>query len=146
MKLSEITENVLKAAFKVHTALGPGLLESVYEVCLAHEIGKMRLRVEAQKALPVTYDGVRLSTGLTLDLVVEGIVVVELKAVETILEVHKAQVLTYLKLSGLPVGLLPNFNVVHMRDGITRLVNPRSAKQEDLAVPPLTSVPSDTSL
>lgn len=112
---------MVDAAFAVHKTLGPGLLESVYEVCLAHELEKRRLTVVRQVTVPVLYDGVRLEAGLRLDLVVEDCVVVELKAVEALLPVHTAQVLTYLKLSGHRLALLINFNVPLIRDGIKRL-------------------------
>lgn len=114
---------MVDAAMKVHTALGPGLLESVYEKCLKHELTKRGLRVDFQIWLPVLYDGVEMEGGYKIDLLVEGQVVVELKVVEQILEVHKAQLLSYFKLSDKRVGLLINFNVVHLRDGIRRLVN-----------------------
>ena len=99
------------------------MLESVYEKCLTHELGKRGFRVECQVWLPVIYDGVKIEGGYRIDLLVEGEVVVELKVVEQILEVHKAQLLSYLKLSDKRAGLLINFNVVHLRDGIRRLVN-----------------------
>lgn len=146
MILSEATECVIKAAFRVHTALGPGLLESACEACLAHELPPMGMRVERQKALPVVCDGVRFNGGLRLDLLVEDTAIVERKAVEAPQEIHKAQVITHLKLRGKPTGLLLNFNVVGLRDGIRRLVNPRTEKAGDPNLPPLTSVPSDTSL
>ena len=113
---------VVDAAFAVHTALGPGLLEGVYEVCLAHELTKRGVRVERQVALPVIYDGVKIEAGLRLDLLVENQLIVELKAVETLLPVHKAQVLTYLKLTGKTLGLLINFNVPLIKDGIKRVI------------------------
>jgi len=119
----EIAKVVVDSAFKVHTALGPGLLESVYEACLAHELRFRRIASEAQVTLPITYDGMRIESGLRLDLLVEKCVIVEIKAVDGIMPIHKAQLLTYLKLSGLRLGLLIDFNVVHLRDGITRLVN-----------------------
>lgn len=118
----EITEQILGAAIAVHRSLGPGLLESTYEACLAFELVERRLRIERQASLPVVYRGVRIDCGYRLDLVVEGMVVVEIKAVERMLPIHEAQILTYLKLSGLPVGLLLNFNVPMMRDGIRRFV------------------------
>jgi GxxExxY protein len=113
---------IVDAAFSVHKALGPGLLESVYEVCLAHEISKRGLKVQRQVSLPVVYDQVRLDAGLRLDMLVEDRVIVELKAVETLLPVHKAQVITYLKLSGYRLGMLINFNVPLIRDGIKRII------------------------
>ena len=108
---------------RVHTVLGPGLLEGAYEVCFAHELRKRGLRVETQFPLPVTYDGVRVDLGYRLDLLVENEVVVELKAIETVLPVHKAQLLSYLRLGGKRLGLLINFHVDRLKDGITRLLN-----------------------
>jgi len=119
----EITEQIIGAAIAVHRALGPGLLESTYEACLAFELLERRLRIARQTALPVVYRGVRIDCGYRLDLVVEEMVVVELKAVERLLPIHDAQMLTYLKLSGHPVGLLLNFNVPMLRDGIRRFVH-----------------------
>ena len=119
----ETTEQILGAAIAVHRALGPGLLESTYEACLAYELLERRLRIERQASLPIVYRGVRIDCGYRLDLVVEGLVVVEIKAVERMLPIHEAQILTYLKLSGLPVGLLLNFNVPMMREGIRRFVH-----------------------
>jgi GxxExxY protein len=113
---------VVDAALQVHRRLGPGLLENVYEACLCHELAKRDVNFERQFACPVTYDGIRLETGLRLDLVVEGCVVVELKAVEHMNSLFEAQVLTYLKLSGKRVGLLINFNVPLLKDGIKRFV------------------------
>ncbi|MBZ5571285.1 MAG: GxxExxY protein [Acidobacteriia bacterium] len=123
MDTNEVTGIIIDAAMKVHTSLGPGMLESVYEKCLKHEVTKRGLRVASQVWLPVLYDGVEIEGGYKIDLLVEDQVVVELKVVEHVLEVHKAQLLSYLKLSGHSVGLLINFNVVHLRDGIKRLVN-----------------------
>lgn len=123
MEINDITGSIVDAAMKVHTALGPGLLESVYEKCLKHELVKRGLRVESQMWLPVVYDGTEIEGGYKIDLLVEEIVVVELKVVEQILPIHKAQLLSYLKLSNKNVGLLINFNVVHLRDGIRRIVN-----------------------
>jgi GxxExxY protein len=123
VELDSITGAIVDAAMRVHTALGPGMLESVYEKCLKHELTKRGLRVEIQVWLPVIYDGVKIEGGYRIDLLVEKEVLVELKVVEQILEVHKAQLLSYLKLSDKRVGLLINFNVVHLRDGIRRLVN-----------------------
>ena len=105
----------------MHSALGPGLLESVYEVCLVHELKKRGLRAERQVSLPIVYEGVRLDAGLRLDLVVENSVVVEVKAIEATLPVHKAQVLTYLKLTGYRLGLLINFNTALLKHGIQRI-------------------------
>jgi len=120
-EIDEVATKIVDAAFAVHSTLGPGLLEGVYEVCLLHELRKRGLKVERQVLLPVVYDNVRLDSGLRLDLVVENRVVVELKAVETLLPLHKAQVLTYLKLSGHRLGLLVNFNSALIKQGIQRI-------------------------
>jgi len=117
-----VARQVVDAALAVHRASGPGLLESVYEVCLEHELQKRDLVVERQVSLPVVYDGAKLDAGLRLDLLVGKSVVVELKAVEALLPVHQAQVLTYLKLTGHRLGLLINFNVPLIRNGIKRIV------------------------
>ncbi len=121
-RTEEVGKAVLDAAFTVHTALGPGLLESVYETCLAYELKLAGLIYESQIALPIVYNGITVYSGLRLDLFVEQCVIVEIKAVEAILPVHNAQLLTYLKLAKVRLGLLINFNVVHLRDGITRMV------------------------
>jgi len=123
MHIDEITGAVVDCAMRVHTVLGPGMLESVYEKCLRHELIKHGFRVQAQVWLPVIYDGVEIEGGYKIDLFVESCVIVELKVVEKILEVHRAQLLSYFKLSNKQVGLLLNFNVVHFRDGIRRVVN-----------------------
>jgi len=123
VEINSITGSIVDAALKVHTALGPGLLESVYEKCLKHELGKRGLRVETQVWVPVVYDGLEIEGGYKIDLLVEDSVIVELKVVEQILPIHRAQLLSYLKLTHKEVGLLINFNVVHLRDGIRRLVN-----------------------
>jgi GxxExxY protein len=122
MEINDITYKIIGCAYKVHLALGPGLLESTYEVCLVHELVKLELKVEQQKALPVVYDGIKLDAGYRIDLLVEDKVIVELKAVDAIAEIHKTQVLTYLKLSRREIGLLMNFNVTDMKKGVTRLV------------------------
>jgi GxxExxY protein len=122
-RLNEITEEVIGAAIAVHRALGPGLLESAYEACLAYELVQRGLVVERQKSLPVTYRDVKVDCGYRIDLLVEESVVVELKAVEELGPVHEAQLLSYLKLSGCRVGLLINFNVKVLKQGIRRLVN-----------------------
>lgn len=122
-RLNEITEEVIASAIAVHRALGPGLLESAYEACLAYELAERGFAVERQKGLPVTYGGVKVDCGYRLDLLVEGVVVLELKAVEKLDPVHEAQLLSYLKLSGCRVGLLINFNVKMLKQGIRRMVN-----------------------
>jgi GxxExxY protein len=123
MKYPETTERIITAALKVHSAIGPGVLESVYKTCLAHELKQIGVTVLTEVALPVMYDGLRLDSGFRVDLLVEDLVIVELKCVDTLLPIHKAQLLTYLRLSNKPIGLLLNFNVVHMRDGIKRIIN-----------------------
>ena len=120
-ELDRIASLVVDAAFTVHSKLGPGLLESVYEVCLAHEIEKRGLVVKRQVAVAVEYDGIHVDAGFRLDLLVENCLIVEIKAVEKLLPVHKAQVLTYLKLTGHRLGLLINFNVPLIREGIKRI-------------------------
>ena len=122
MEVDAVARQVVDSAFVVHKVLGPGLLESVYEICLAHELAKRGLSVQRQLALPIFYDGIRLDAGLRLDLLVNEAVIVELKVVECLLPVHKAQALTYLKLSGHRLALLINFNVPLIKDGIERLV------------------------
>ena len=108
---------------KVHSALGPGLLESTYQACLQHELAKAGIHSESQLPLPVIYEGVRLDVGYRIDLLVEDLVVDELKSIEAIAPIHQAQILSYLKLSGKSIGLLINFNVVHLKDGIKRFVS-----------------------
>jgi len=120
---NEIAKEVVDAAFKVHTTLGPGLLESVYEAVLAFEIRKRGLDIQRQALLPVTYDGIQIDEGFRADLIVEGKVILELKSVETIKPVHKKQLLTYLRLADMRLGLLMNFGAALIRDGITRIVN-----------------------
>lgn len=120
-ELDAIARQVVDAAFTVHSTLGSGLLESVYEICLAHELRKRNLRVERQVELPVHYDGIRIDAGFRLDLVVNDLLVIELKAVEELQPVHHAQVLTYLKLSHKRLALLINFNVPRIKDGIKRI-------------------------
>ena len=122
-KLDEMTEQVIGAAIQVHRALGPGLLESAYEACLAFELMERGLKVEQQKPLPVVYRQIKLDTGYRLDLLVEGVVIVEVKAVDRLAPIHDAQLLSYLKLSGCKVGLLINFNVKVLKEGIKRVVN-----------------------
>ncbi|MGC2694734.1 MAG: GxxExxY protein [Candidatus Angelobacter sp.] len=119
---NEISHGVISAALKVHSALGPGLLESVYEACLAHELRKMELKVDTQVGLPVIYDGIKLDLGYRIDMLVNDLVVIELKSVEEISRIHVAQVLSYMKLSKKQLGLIINFNVLHLKDGIKRLV------------------------
>jgi GxxExxY protein len=120
--INQVSKEVVEAAFRVHSALGPGLLEGVYERCLLYELSTMGLKVKRQVRVPIRYGAIILRAGLRLDLVVERSVIVEVKAIEAMRPVHEAQLLTYLRLSGLRLGLLINFNVRLIRDGIKRLV------------------------
>jgi GxxExxY protein len=126
-RFNSITSEIIGAAIEVHRTLGPGLLESTYVPCMHFELTARRLRYTVQRAVPIIYKNVRLDTSYRLDLIVEDLVVVELKAVERLLSVHEAQVLTYLGLTGCPAGLLINFNVPKLVDGVKRLLNPRAA-------------------
>jgi GxxExxY protein len=117
-----LTEQILRAAYRVHSKLGPGLLERPYRMCLAHELGKLQVPFEAEKRLPVQYDDVVIQLGYRIDLVVDDTVLVEVKAVQKLLPVHEAQLLSYLKLSRKRVGLLINFNVAHLKEGIRRRI------------------------
>lgn len=117
------SEATVDAAIRVHSQLGPGLLESTYRVCLAHELHRRGLPVRTEVPLPVDYDGLHIDAGYRLDMLVGESLILELKAVGRLLPIHEAQLLTYLKLSGHPVGLLMNFNVPLLKHGITRLVN-----------------------
>ena len=121
--INNITDKIISAAIAVHRELGPGLLESAYEACLVYELVQRGLSIEQQKTLPVIYRDVRVDCGYRIDLFVEKQVIVELKAVEKLEPIHKAQLLSYLKLSGCKVGLLINFNVKILKDGIHRIVN-----------------------
>ena len=123
MRSNEISRGIIGSAIKVHTVLGPGLLESAYEACLGYELQKRGHAVKSQVSLPINYDGLCLDAEYRLDLLVDDAVIVELKAVSELLPIHRAQVLSYLKLSSCKLGLLINFNVLHLKDGITRLVN-----------------------
>ena len=123
MALNDSSGAVVDAAIKVHTALGPGLLEGAYEGCLVHELRKRGHLVVQQLPLPVLYDGICIDLGYRIDLLVDGGVVVEVKSVGTLAPIHNAQLLSYLKLGGYKVGLLLNFNVPRLKDGIRRIVN-----------------------
>jgi len=123
MEINQITEQILSCAFNVHTELGPGLLESAYEECLFYELKQAGLKVEKQKALPLVYHEVKLDAGYRIDLLVSDKVVIEIKSVDCLTDVHIAQVLTYLKLSKCKVGLLINFNVASLKNGIKRLIH-----------------------
>jgi len=123
-RLNDITGSILSAAIEVHRALGPGLLESIYVTCVQYELATRGLRFVSQQAVPVVYKSAKLDSAYRVDLVVEDLVVVEIKCVDAIAPVHKAQVLTYLKLTGCPAGLLINFNAAMLMDGVRRLINP----------------------
>jgi GxxExxY protein len=123
LRENELATEVVDGALRIHRALGPGLLESVYEVLLAHELASRGLRVERQKAVPIVYEGMHFETGFRADLVIEDLVIVEIKSVEIIAPVHKQQLLTHLRLADKRLGLLINFNVALIKQGITRIVN-----------------------
>jgi len=123
MNDEQIFKKVLDCSFRVHTNIGPGLLESAYEECLAFELVKMGLKVEKQKPMPLIYHNIKLEIGYRIDLLVENLVIVEIKSVEAVNDVHLAQILTYLRLSGLRLGLLVNFNVNSLKNGIRRVIN-----------------------
>lgn len=122
-RLNQLTESIIGAAIQVHRVLGPGLLESAYEACLAFELNKRGLGVEQQKPQPLVYEGVKLDCGYRIDLLVGRSVVVEVKSIDKFAPIHEAQLLSYLKLSGCKVGLLINFNVTVLKEGIRRFVN-----------------------
>lgn len=123
MTENQISKKVLDAAFKVHTRLGPGLLESAYQECMFYEINKTGLTIKKEVPLPLKYESVRLDIGYRLDLLVENKFIVEIKSVEELTDVHLAQILTYLKLSEIKLGLLINFNVARLKQGIKRVIN-----------------------
>ena len=123
MELNEISNKIIGAAIQVHRTLGPGLLESTYEACLKYELEKRGLKIQSQVGLPVIYDGIKIDLGYRLDILVDDAVIIELKAVTTITPLHEAQLLSYLKLSGKHLGLLINFNVTLLKDGIKHRIN-----------------------
>ena len=123
MEDNEITEKIIGCAIKVHKVLGPGLLESAYQSCLYYELVKSGLSVEKEKPLPLVYEEVKLDCGHRMDLVIENRIVVEVKSIDALTDIHLAQVLTYLKLNNSRFGLLINFNVLKLKDGIKRVVN-----------------------
>ncbi|HEV8496081.1 MAG TPA: GxxExxY protein [Gemmatimonadaceae bacterium] len=123
MNVNDVSGQVVDAAMKVHSTLGPGLLERPYQLCTAHELRKRGLRARCHVALPIIYDDLHIEVGYRVDLLVEEAVIVELKSVAKLLPIHEAQLLSYLKLSGCRVGLLINFHVPRLRDGIKRMVN-----------------------
>jgi len=123
MRINDLTGEIINAAIEVHRALGPGLLESTYEECLCHELGLRNILYERQMELPLNYKGIKLNCGYRLDVVVANSVILEIKACESLQRIHEAQLLTYLKLTGLKVGLLINFNVTVLKEGIKRIAN-----------------------
>lgn len=123
MNENQIATIIVDACYKIHTVLGPGLLESVYEVALAHELEQRGLTVDRQRMIPIVYEGVTLNEGFRADIIVEDKIIIELKSVETVAPVHKKQLLTYLRLSGKQLGFLVNFGAYLIKDGITRVVN-----------------------
>ena len=132
MELNSITEKIIEAAFRVHTFLGPGLLERPYQMCLKHELTKCGMKVCAEVGMPVIYDDTAIDIGYRLDLLVEDRVIIELKSVESIALIHRVQLLTYLRLSRMPLGLILNFGAEHLRNGIIRIINSSSANLCDL--------------
>jgi GxxExxY protein len=122
MENSELTGIILDCAFRVHTALGPGLLEKTYQACLAYELHERGITVQMERPLPVVYRGVTIDASFRLDMLVEDTIIIENKAVSELLPLHTAQLMTYLRLSGLKVGLLLNWNTVHLKDGVKRIV------------------------
>lgn len=129
-RVNQVSGIVVSAAMRVHSLMGPGLLESAYQACLAQELRIRGLRVAAQVGLPVVYDGEKLDLGYRIDLLVENLVIVEIKCVDAIHPVHEAQLLSYLRLSGKNVGLLINFHVARLKDGIKRMVDGRGWEKE----------------
>jgi GxxExxY protein len=125
-RFNHVTHRVIEGAIAVHRTLGPGLLESSYKTCLCYELAERKVRFAAERTIPVTYKDVRLEGGYRVDLIVEDAVVVELKSLDQIAPIHKAQALTYMKLADCPVGLIINFNVTKLTDGVTRLILPGS--------------------
>jgi len=134
MTENAIAKEIVDVAFRIHTTLGPGLLESVYDTVLAYDLGRRGLRTVRQQPIPVVYEQVRIETGFRADLIVEDKVIVEIKSVESLLPVHKKQLLTYLRLADKRLGLLINFHVPLIKDGITRIVN--GLEDDDHAKPP----------
>ena len=134
-RFERITWTIIKCAMKVHSALGPGLFESVYLTCLVFELREAGFKVDVKVQLPLVYRGIQLDCGYEIDIIVDDLVVIELKTVAAILTVHHAQLLTYLKLAGKPIGLLLNFNAAHLKDGIVRKINTTRAIGEPITGP-----------
>ncbi len=123
MDREEVARKIIASAFKVHSALGPGLLESSYQKCLAYELKKDSLKVETELALPILYDAIKIDAGYRIDMLVEDSIIIENKTVERILPIHEAQLLTYLRMKNCKLGFLLNWNVARMKNGIKRMVN-----------------------
>ena len=121
-KIENIATQLVDSAIKVHTALGLGLLESAYEICLTHELNKRGLSVECQKSLPIVFDSIRIDAGYRIDMLIENLIIVENKVVDIILPIHQAQLMTYLKLSQCQLGFLLNWNVKYLKSGIQRVI------------------------
>jgi GxxExxY protein len=134
--INRLSGLIINSAMTVHSALGPGLLESAYEACLRHELLKRRLGVQTQVQMPVQYDGMHLDLGYRIDMIVEDLIVIELKTVEGIEKIHKAQIMSYMKLGGFELGLIINFNVVHLRDGIRRIILPSASSASSAVTQP----------
>jgi GxxExxY protein len=122
MLYEDISEKIIRSAIEVHKNLGPGLLESAYEECLCHELNMKNLMFERQKPIPIEYKGIKLDCGYRIDIIVENKIILEIKAVEKILPVHEAQLMTYLKLTHMRVGLIINFNVKYLKEGLKRII------------------------
>jgi GxxExxY protein len=131
-EFSHITRPILAAAIEVHRTLGPGLLESIYMPCLHYELTARKLRFVAQRPVPIVYKGISMEACYRVDLIVEDVVVVEMKSVTAALPVHQAQLLSHMQLTGCPVGLLINFNVPRLMDGVKRLINPRAGRRAEV--------------
>jgi GxxExxY protein len=140
--LKRLSEQIIGAAIDVHRELGPGLLESFYEECLCHEMATRRIPFERQKPLPVAYKAIKMDCGYRIDLLVAGAVVVKIKAVEELAKIHEAQLLTYLRTGGWPLGLVINFNVTRLVDGVVRRVGRAALPPPDISVSSVLKVPS----
>jgi GxxExxY protein len=134
-EINQITREIVDAAYKLHSRLGPGLMESAYRLVLAADLGRRGLQVEQEKWLSITYEGITIENAFRVDLLVEGRVVVELKSVERLAPVHAKQVLTYLNLLDLPIGLLINFGAARLKDGMDRVINHRASGGHESIVP-----------
>jgi len=141
-----LSREIIGATMKVHSALGPGLMESAYEACLPQELRKAGCKVARQVVLPLVYDGVEIDQGYRIDLLVDDVVIIELKSADSIHAVHEAQIISYLKLSKKPMGLILNFKVAHMRDGIKRFVNGPGWDHQPQRAPRITKMSSESEI